>query len=102
MRRLPDSAIRYFQKAILLDPNDVEPYIHLGSLYSDLGTFDKALPVLQKAVAVDPRCAEAWFGIGYCFFHLGDKPRSLQAFDTSIKLGLPEEYRAMAVEMMRR
>ena len=102
MRSLPDSAVYFFKKAIGLSGRDVAPYVHLGSLYTDLGSFTKALEIFQQAVAVDPRCAEAWFGIGYSCFMMGEKARGKNAFETAFSLGLGGEYRTMAEEILQR
>jgi tetratricopeptide (TPR) repeat protein len=102
MRSLSDSAVFFFKKSIGLSGNDVTPYVHLGSLYTDLGSFSKALETFTQAATVDPCCAEAWFGIGYSCFLMGEKPRGKKAFETAFKLGLSGEYRAMAEEILQR
>jgi spermidine synthase len=101
MRSLPDSAVLFFKKAVRLSGRDAAPYVHLGSLYCDLGSFRKALETFEKAVTMDPRCAEAWFGVGYSCFLMGDRVRGEQAFTHAFALGLSGEYRQMAEEMLQ-
>jgi adenylate cyclase len=61
-------AIKYFQRAIKLDPNYALAYAELGGVYTVLPentsmSFEeanaKAIPMLQKALAIDPNLAQA-------------------------------------------
>ena len=101
MRQLPDSAIISYQKAIALQPQNVEPYVHLGSVYSSKGEFGKALDLFQKAIALDPACPEAYFGKGYCYFYIGHRQRCEEAFETAFKLGLRDDYKTIAEDLLK-
>jgi spermidine synthase len=101
MRQLMDSAIISYQKAILLQPQGIEPYVHLGSVYSGTGEFAKALDLFQKALSLDPKCAEAWFGKGYCYHYMGDRQRCAEAFETAFTLGLRDDYKTIAEDLLR-
>ena len=101
MRQLLDSAVMSYQKAILLQPQNIEPYVYLGSVYSGKGEFAKALDLFRKATVIDPACPDAYFGEGYCYAYLGDKPRCREAFATAFKLGLRNDYRQIAEELLK-
>jgi len=61
-------AIKYFQRAIKLDPNYAEAYAQLGGVYTVLPENTsmsykeanaKAMPMVQKALAINPNLAQA-------------------------------------------
>ena len=58
------TAIRYFEKAIAIDPQFVEARLKLGTACMDLAQWDKAEQELLATVKIDPQAANAFFALG--------------------------------------
>jgi len=63
-----DVAIKFFQRAIQVDPNFVYAYSLLAFEYIYLEEFDKALTCYRNAIRLDPRHYIAWFGVGMIYY----------------------------------
>jgi anaphase-promoting complex subunit 3 len=55
-----DTAIRYFQRAVQVDPNFAYAYTLLGHEYVLIDELDKALGAFRNAIRIDPRHYNAW------------------------------------------
>ncbi len=49
-----DLAQRYLEKAILIDPTLVKPYVYLGNIYYDQDNLDEAIKYYKKAYTLSP------------------------------------------------
>ncbi len=54
------SAIKYFEKAIEIDPKNAKAYYNLGNAYMSLNRLEKAADEYKKAVETDPNYAMAY------------------------------------------
>ncbi|XP_069701622.1 cell division cycle protein 27 homolog isoform X2 [Periplaneta americana] len=59
-----DSAIKFFQRAVQVDPTFVYAYTLLGHEYVTTEELDKAMSCFRSAVRIDARHYNAWYGIG--------------------------------------
>ncbi|KAK7868238.1 hypothetical protein R5R35_000639 [Gryllus longicercus] len=59
-----DSAIKFFQRAVQVDPSFVYAYTLLGHEYVTTEELDKALSCFRSAIRIDSRHYNAWYGIG--------------------------------------
>ncbi|CAH1156183.1 unnamed protein product [Phaedon cochleariae] len=59
-----DTAIKFFQRAVQVDPNFPYAYTLLGHEYITTEELDKAMSCFRNAIRLDPRHYNAWFGIG--------------------------------------
>lgn len=59
-----DSAIKFFQRAVQVDPYFVYAYTLLGHEYVTTEELDKALSCFRNAIRIDSRHYNAWYGIG--------------------------------------
>jgi len=71
MERAED-AIKAYQAALELDPDNVFAYNALGDCWYGLGNRDKAIEAFNKGIAVDPHDAAAHFNLGELFYDLGE------------------------------
>ncbi len=53
-RRRPDRALKVWEQAAELDPNDARPYYFAGLLYRDLRDYPQAERLLRRAAQLDP------------------------------------------------
>lgn len=59
-----DTAIKFFQRAVQVDPNFPYAYTLLGHEYITTEELDKAMSCFRNAIRLDSRHYNAWFGIG--------------------------------------
>lgn len=62
-----DSAIKFFHRAVQVDPSFVYAYTLLGHEYVTTEELDKAMSCFRTAIRLDPRHYNAWYGIGTIF-----------------------------------
>ena len=55
-----DVAIRFFQRAMQVDPNFAYAYTLLGHEYVLIEELDKAMAAFRNAIRIDPRHYNAW------------------------------------------
>ncbi|KAL3272915.1 hypothetical protein HHI36_014374 [Cryptolaemus montrouzieri] len=72
-----DSAIKFLQRAVQVDPNFTYAYTLLGHEYIMTEELDKAMSCFRNAIRLDPRHYNAWFGIGTIYskqerYHLAE------------------------------
>lgn len=72
-----DTAIKFFQRAVQVDPNFPYAYTLLGHEYITTEELDKAMSCFRNAIRLDSRHYNAWFGIGTIYskqerYHLAE------------------------------
>lgn len=77
-----DEAIKWFNKAISMDPNEVIYYEDLSVAYGFKGDFTNAIQAAEKGLQIDPNYAAFYRNIAIGYEQLGDKAKA-------------EEYMAM-------
>lgn len=68
LQREHDTAIKFFQRAIQVDPNFAYAYTLLGHEYVFTEELDKAMSCFRNAIRVNPRHYNAWYGVGMIYF----------------------------------
>lgn len=63
-----DIAIKFFQRAVQVDPNFAYAYTLLGHEYVMTEELDKAMSCFRNAIRIDPRHYNAWYGVGMIFY----------------------------------
>lgn len=59
-----DTAIKFLQRAVQVNPEHAYAYTLLGHEYITTEELDKAMSCYRNAIRLDPRHYNAWFGIG--------------------------------------
>ncbi|KAK4876511.1 hypothetical protein RN001_009017 [Aquatica leii] len=59
-----DTAIKFLQRAVQVDPSCAYAYTLLGHEYIMTEELDKAISCFRNAIRINPRHYNAWFGIG--------------------------------------
>jgi TolB-like protein len=62
-----DKAFRSYEKALQLNPQEVEPRIYLANAYTDTGRVNQAIPLLKETLEAHPNLAEAHWELGYAY-----------------------------------
>ncbi len=82
----PQQAIRAYQHATALAPDQVSPWNNLGSLYYKLEQYEDALEAYKKAVEQKPSERINWCGLGDTYYKLGGHEEAIFAFKTALGL----------------
>lgn len=69
-------ALPYFEKVVLLKPNDPDAINNLGITLQKMGKFDEAATQFRVALDLKPEFAEAANNLGITFEKLGDLPQA--------------------------
>ncbi len=68
LQREPDSALRYFHRALQLDPSFAYAHTLCGHEYVSNEDLDKATASFRHAIASNERHYNAWYGLGSIYF----------------------------------
>lgn len=79
-------AIREHQKALEMDPHDVQAHINLIQLYARAGEVGKAEQEYQTAVRMNSNRADCYYNYGVMMFQLGKFPEAENAFRRTIEI----------------
>jgi len=85
----PQSAFKYFENALNLEPNkqDVASiYSYMGVAFKDMGEYRKALDVLKKGEQLDPERTDIYNLMGFCHFKLKENEAAIENFKKVIQL----------------
>ena len=106
----PEDAKRSFQRAIKLNPKDVQPHLSLADLYFDQGRFVYAALSYRDVVYLDPDNSDYRYMQGLSYFNAYEWGRTAAAWedllhyrpnDPIVKTLLPQTYYVLAVEYNR-
>ena len=75
-----NGSIQEFQKALKLDPSNINVHNSLGVCYGLLGDYDKAKLQFNAAVELDPNEVMAWYNLGFTLMLAGNRNRALDLF----------------------
>lgn len=79
-------AIKYFDKAIKIEPGRAEFWLAKGSALELLKNRDKAIECYEEAITIDPKITEAWAHKGLCLGILGQNEEAIKCLDNAIEL----------------
>lgn len=80
------AAIKFFQKAISLDPKRSAPYFEQGISYGQLGEFDKAMTLVNQAIEMEPQNGLYLYGRGRVQLLAGETEKAMQDFKKAAEL----------------
>jgi len=95
-----DQAVELYERLLVLGPNNVETYNNLGITLHYLGRSTEALRRLDEGVAVDPTHQRIWLTLGYVSSQLGNIEQARTALTNAAQIGVDDEIRQSAREML--
>jgi DNA-binding winged helix-turn-helix (wHTH) protein/TolB-like protein len=81
-----------FERALLLQPAQIEAHIYMANLFTDTGRVERAVPLLREALKTNPNHAEVHWELGYAYRFAGMLKESVseceraRQLDPSVKL----------------
>ena len=82
----PDVAIKYFSKALKIDPNSPEACNDMGYALLRKGKIDEAITYLAKAIKIAPAMPKANNNLGLALATKGKIGQAIKYFSTAVKL----------------
>lgn len=82
-----DEALKSLNRALEMDPNDVEAWIGKGNLLAQMGQVDEAIFCFDKAIELNPNLASAWEGKGKALQKMGRDAEARNCLNKAISLG---------------
>lgn len=71
IQRKWDLAIGLLQKASQIEPNNPDPYFHLGQAYQSVEKHEQAIEVLRKSIALNPELSHNDYQVTTAHYRLG-------------------------------
>ena len=81
------AAIRFFGKAIALDPNHSRAYFQQGISYGQIGDYQQAISLIDRALKLDPQNGIYYYGRARVFLLSGDDTKAMEDFKRAAELG---------------
>ena len=81
------AAIRYYKKALQLDPDNSRIYYKLGVSYGETGQYKQAIASIDKALSKDSQTGLYFYGRGRVYLLSGDKESAVEDFKRAAVLG---------------
>jgi tetratricopeptide (TPR) repeat protein len=81
------AAIRYFKKAITLNPNHSGAYFEQGISYGQLDDYQQAISLIDRALKLDPQNGMYYYGRGRVYLLSGDNAKAMEDFKHAAELG---------------
>lgn len=81
------AAIRFFGKAITLDPNHSRAYFEQGIAYGQIGDHQQAISLINRALKLDPQNGIYHYGRGRVYLLSGDDAKAMEDFKHAAELG---------------
>jgi tetratricopeptide (TPR) repeat protein len=80
------AAIKYFQKAISLDPQRSDAYFEQGVSYGQLENFFKAVALINRAIEMNPRKGLYYYGRARVYLLADEKEKAMEDFKRAAEL----------------
>jgi len=81
-----DERIRYYTKALDLDPTLIEAYNNRGVIFHEKGLIDQAIENFNQAIKLYPEFVELYSNRGACFSAKGMQHEAIKEFERAIAL----------------
>jgi len=83
-----DDAIKYYKKAIAIDPEYSLAWHYKGNCYDDMGKHDDACRAYDMALKLDPYHSDTWYNKSITLNKIGKTADAKSHADTAINLEL--------------
>ena len=101
MNRNFEDALKYFDKAILLDMYNADFLFNKACVLVEVGELDESIEILNKIIwEIDPTYAECYFGLGCNYFELEEFAEALVHFEKYVTISDDGDFIEDAYEIL--
>src|SRR5262249_53063912 len=75
-----------FERALSLQPDQIDSRIYMANMFTDTGRVEKAVPLLRQALRTNPNHAESHWELGYAYRFAGLLPESISESERARQL----------------
>ncbi len=75
-----DEAMRFYTKAVQMQPDHAQALFNLANLYKDIGNYKAAMALYSRLVHFHPKYFLGYLNMGIIFNAIGDQPRARQLY----------------------
>ena len=93
-----DEALKSYERAIEINPNDAEAWYNKGAVLGNLGKHDEALKCFDKAIEINPNDAEAYGSLGITLLYLSQYKDAIENLEKAKNLFLERKMQKDADE----
>src|SRR5690606_12094913 len=86
MNKAPDKAVRSFERALELDPENTDALLKMAEIQLLLRQYQKCFDYANRALRVNEQLYMAYFIKGYAHFELGDSTLFVSSVQTALEL----------------
>ena len=97
-----DDAIRAYQKALALDPENPVVMKNLADAFYLKKEYSRTVEMAQKAIRSNPRFHQAHFTLGMAYYRLDRYREALDEFDEVLRLNPQDEKARNSIEAVRK
>ena len=80
------AAIKFFQKAIALNPNHSGAHFEQGISYGQLGNYQKSISLINRAINMEPQNGIYYYGRARVYLLSGSKNKAMKDFKKAAEL----------------
>ena len=95
-----DQAIRFYKKALFIDPKFAEAWNNLGNAYGMKSEYHNALHAFDKAIAIDPAYGKALYGKAITLRNLGQLEAAMTLANAILEMYDALEVRRFKKELV--
>ncbi len=81
-----EEALRFYRKALELDPKYDKPLYHLAGLYKEAGDLKTAMTLYERLLRVNNKFAPAYLNMGIIYNALGDTDRARYLYQKTVAI----------------
>lgn len=81
-----NNALKIFDEAIKLNPNDYQGYFGRGTICGDLQNYSQSIADLDRAAQLNPNFSYIYYNRGVAYINLQNYEQAIEDFSTAIKL----------------
>jgi tetratricopeptide (TPR) repeat protein len=90
----PEKKVKYYSKALELNPNHVPAWGLKGSALLNLKRYEEAVRCFDRVLEIRVD-ADAWYNKGLCFYYLERYKGALECYDNALKLCPNEDHQLL-------
>ncbi|MGK7923514.1 MAG: tetratricopeptide repeat protein [Trichodesmium sp.] len=85
-KRKNRDALKDYNRAILLEPNNYQLYNNRGIAIAQMGNFKAAIKSFYKALELEPKDRQSYHNLGAAYAELGEFEKSIEIFSQALQL----------------